>query len=302
MNAKVIAAEVFLPATCQLGESAIWQAETEDFVFVDIDAGKVHRLDVRHPVASVPVHLGDWVSAAVPASDGRLLVTASRGVGLLDTGSGALEILHEPDEHLTGHRYNDAKCDRDGRLLVGTMWRTSPRTATGRLYRIDGDGRALLIDGLRTPNALCFSPDGRIMYFCDTGEGVIWRFPYDRATGTLGPREVLAEADIAPGRPDGATVDAEGCLWNARYNGGVVVRITPDGRVDQTIELPVTQITSCAFVGSGLDTLLITTARQNLDAGALSRQPLAGSIFVARPEVGGILETPFAVTAQTEIE
>ena len=302
MRTRPIQAEVFFPATCQLAESAVWQADRKELVFVVIDAGDVHRLDVRHPLDSRAANLGGWVSAAVPASDGRLLVAASRGVGLLDAETETFEVLYVADDHLNTHRYNDAKCDRDGRLLVGTMGLTAPRTATGRLYQMDGTNRNLLMDGLRTPNAICFSPDGSILYVCDTADGTIWRLPYDRATGAIGTREVFAPVDIAPGKPDGATVDAEGCVWSARYRGGAVVRITPDGRVDRIIELPATQITSCAFGGSKLDTLFITTARQNLDAGDLGQQPLAGSIFAAMPQVCGIAETPFITPAIAEIK
>ena len=300
MNSKPTKAEVVFPMACKLGESAVWRTDSNEFAFVDIDDGDVHWLNVEHPLVAGTINLGGWVSAALPASDGRLLVTAKRGVGLLETETNGFDVLYSSDDHLVSHRYNDAKCDRDGRLLVGTMSLTSPRTPTGRLYQMDGAERTLVMEGLRTPNAICFSPDGSVMYICDTADGVIWRLPYDGANGAIGKKEVFAAVDIAPGKPDGATVDAEGCVWSARYNGGSIVRITPDGRVDQIIELPVTQITSCAFGGRNLDTLFITTARQNLDADVLRQQPLAGSIFAAKPEVGGIAESPFKIPTRAE--
>jgi sugar lactone lactonase YvrE len=297
MSRTSITAELFYPAAHLLAEGPVWLSRSGQLAYVDITAGHIRLIDGAHPVTATTLPVGDWVSAIAEAADGRLLAACDRGLGLIDTRTASFECLVPPDDHLEAHRYNDGKCDRAGRFIVGTMFKTAPRQPTGRLFSLDGTRRTLLAEGLRTPNALCLSPDGRTLYGCDTADGTIWAFPYDATNGTIGPRRDFASVDVAPGKPDGATVDAEGCVWSARYNGSAVVRLTPDGRVDRVVELPVSQVTSCTFGGPRLDTLYITTARQNLDPEGLARQPLAGSIFALVPGTTGLAETPFANTA-----
>lgn len=288
-----LSADLLFPASYQLAESALWCSRSGRLAYVDIMAGNVHRLDASAPREAETFSFGGWVSAIVPAADARLLVAAEAGLGLLDPATGSFEVLVAPDRHLDQHRYNDAKCDRHGGLVLGTMAVEPPRTPTGRLYGFKGGRRATLLDGLRVPNSICFSPDGLRLYACDTVAGVIWSFSYNPEDGKIGERREFAPVDIAPGKPDGATVDAEGCVWSARYNGGVVVRLSPEGKLDRVIRLPVAQITSCAFGGAEFDTLFITTARQNLNSEQLANQPLAGSIFAVAPGVKGLPETPY---------
>lgn len=292
-NPATLDADLFFPAAYALAESAMWSAASGELIHVDIDMGDIHRLDAAHPLVTRTTHVGGWLSAVVPAGPCQVIAMSQRGLLSVDLITGLSDTLLPPDAIPPGYRYNDAKLDRQGRLIVSTMRITAPRTPTGTIYHYDGKGLRPLIDGVTTPNALSFSPDGLWLYACDTGPGTIWRYPYDPATGAIGERSDLAAVDIAPGKPDGATVDAEGCIWSARYNGGVVARITPEGKLDRLIRLPVQQITSCAFGGPKLDTLFITTARQNLDADRLAAQPLAGSVFAVRPGVTGLAETPF---------
>jgi sugar lactone lactonase YvrE len=130
------------------------------------------------------------------------------------------------------------------------------------------------------------------MYFADTYRAHILVFDYDADAGAIANERVFASCP-GPGRPDGSAIDAEGCLWNAEYAGGRVVRYRPDGTIDRAIGLPVSQPTCCAFGGPALDHLFITTATQRLDAAALAGQPLAGGLFVARPGVSGLPEARF---------
>lgn len=287
--------DLLFPASYALAENPVWLGAHGLLAFVDIATGSLHRLDPSHPLQIRTLNLGEWLSAIAPTADGRVLAACSAGLVIVDLKTGAEQTLVALGKDMDGHRYNDGKGDRSGRFLVGTMTKTAPRMPTGILYSISGQDRRQLLDGLRTPNALCFSPDGTILYACDTAEGDIWAFDYNAETGSLSNRRTFAASTIGPGKPDGATVDADGCVWSARYNGSAVVRITPDGRLDRIVELPVSQITSCAFGGARLDTLFITTARQNLAPGALAQQPLAGSIFAIDPGIGGLSETPFAI-------
>lgn len=294
MGVTTLTAELFFPAAHALAESPLWSPETGELVYVDIGTGLVNRLDAAHPLAARSTGVGAWVGAVVPAGAGQVLALAEPGLVQVDLASGATALLQPPVGLAPAHRYNDAKLDRAGRLVASSIGLASPRGPTGALFTLAGAGSLPLAEGIRTPNAICFSPDGRWLYAADTAIGTLWRFAYESGSGTLGARADFAAPDIAPGRPDGATVDAEGGVWSARYNGGAVARITPDGRLDTLVTLPVRQVTSCAFGGPGLDLLFITTARQNLDAAALAHQPLAGSIFVVRPGVAGLAESKFA--------
>jgi sugar lactone lactonase YvrE len=162
---------------------------------------------------------------------------------------------------------------------------------TGSLYRI---GRGLqirrMLGEIRVPNALAWSPDTRVMYFADTADGRLRAYDFVRATGEVGRMRVLVEDGELPGRPDGATVDADGCIWSARYQGGCVARIAPNGVVDRIVALPVTQVTSCAFGDADLRTLYITTARQRLTDAQLRGEPLAGALFALRVDTPGLPE------------
>jgi sugar lactone lactonase YvrE len=148
---------------------------------------------------------------------------------------------------------------------------------------------------LRIANSIAFSPDGRRMYFADTPTKIIRAYDYDLDSGELSGERTFATLQ-GPGSPDGSTVDSDGCLWNAEWGGGRVLRYTPDGRVDRVVDLPCSHVTCCAFGGAKLDTLFVTTAWTGLDAAALARQPQAGALFAVDPGVQGLADTPFPAT------
>jgi sugar lactone lactonase YvrE len=163
---------------------------------------------------------------------------------------------------------------------------------SGRLHHVAADGRSrALMDGIFCPNSLAFSPDGRTLYFTDTRKGDIRQANTNSDRLELRP---FAASDIAPGRPDGSTVDAEGCLWNTRTGGGRVIRLDPNGRLVSTLHLPVSQPTACAFGGADLATLYVTTARQRLSAEQLADEPWAGDLFAFDVGVNGLPEHRYA--------
>lgn len=276
-----------------LGEGPMWNARDESIWFVDIKGPAIHRWTPgtgARRTWDMPSSIGSF--AFRPGGD--LLVGLRSGFSFFDPRSGAITLVVAPEADLPKNRPNDGKCDRDGRFWCGTMM-DGGAEAVGSLYRIDLDRScAKVLSGIRVPNSIAFAPDGRTMYFTDTRQGDIRAYDYDRASGTLGAMRALAAAGHAPGSPDGSTVDADGCLWSARYGGGLVVRITPAGKVDRAIRLPVTQVTAAAFGGPARDTLYITTAAQNLSADALAQQPLAGALFAVRPGVTGLPEADYA--------
>lgn len=275
-----------------LGESAIWCSRDAVLYWVDVRAPALHRLD---PLTGATAHwpLPDLCGAVALSQDHRLVLAMRTGVFMFDAAADSLELLVAPEPESMGNRLNDSKCDRRGRLWTGSM-RDFGAATTGSLYRIDADlDCARMLADITVPNALSWSPDDHTLYFADTPDGRIRAYEFDASEGRLGSMRVLVDSGALPGKPDGATVDADGCVWNARYEGGCVARITPEGRIDRIIEVPASRVTSCAFGGADLRTLFITTARQKLTREELLAQPLAGSLFAVRLDVGGLAEPRF---------
>ena len=273
-----------------LGESPVWSVAEQALYWVDINAGLVQTWRQADGVVARWT-LPERVGSLSPAADGALVVGLQSGFARFDPRTRKITAL-APHLEPADWRLNDGKCDRQGRFWSGTMGMTdrSPRT---RFYRLDGHGCHAMIDGLSVPNGLAWSADGTTMYFTDSPTRTIWACDYDIATGTPGPRRVFAQTD-ADSAPDGATIDAEGYLWSARYGGSCVVRHAPDGSVDRVLKVPASQVTSCAFGGPDLTTLFITTARQRLNEAQLADQPLAGALFACEPGVRGVAEVAFA--------
>jgi sugar lactone lactonase YvrE len=274
-----------------LGEGPIWDEREQALYWVDIRAPCLHRwraADGAETSWAMPAAIG---SCAL-AGDGRILVALADRISLFDRATGGFELVAMLRQDGEGIRANDGKCDRQGRFWMGSM-DEGRRAGRGSLYRLAGRELSVMLGGLNVPNALCFSPDGRTMYFTDTPTRTIWAFGYDPASGALGERRVFVQTEAGES-PDGATVDAEGYLWSARYHGGRVVRHAPDGSVDRVIEVAARQVTCCAFGGPGLSTLFITTATQNLTAGQLAAQPAAGHVLAVDVGVKGLPESRFA--------
>ncbi|PZQ67970.1 MAG: gluconolactonase, partial [Variovorax paradoxus] len=195
----------------------------------------------------------------------------------------------------TGMRFNDGRCDRQGRFWAGTMLMDMAAAArVGMLYRQDDATTTptAVLDDLIVPNGLGFSPDGRTMYLSDSHPSVqtIWAFDYDPDSGTPSRRRVFVDMNPLPGRPDGAAVDADGCYWICGNDAGLVHRFTPQGRLDRSVPVPVKKPAMCAFGGPQLDTLFVTSIRPG---GDLSDQPLAGGVFAFRAGTQGLPEPPF---------
>jgi sugar lactone lactonase YvrE len=276
-----------------LGESAIWCSRDDVLYWVDIRAPALRRLDPRTGAVTSWI-MNDLCGAVILSADRRLLLAMRLGVFVFDPASEILTPLLAPEPETLNNRLNDSKCDRRGRLWTSSM-RDYGLARTGSLYRVGPDlSCKQMLGDITVPNALCWSPDDRTLYFADTPEGRIRAYGFDADEGQFGAMKLIEAAGL-PGRPDGATVDSEGCLWNARYQGGCVARITPQGRVDRIVEVPASQVTSCAFGGPGLRTLFITTARQKLTPAELASQPLAGGLFAIDAGVGGLPEPAFAL-------
>ena len=276
-----------------LGESPVWDERAQCLYWVDIRRPAIRRLHAASgAINSWP--MPDLVGSIALTDEERLLVALPHYVALFDPVSGSLEAFVQPPHHLPGHRFNDGRCDRQGRFWVGSMHNLT-RAPEGVLYKLEGRGELEAVQGgICIPNSLAFSPDGATMYFADSLRHTLYAYDYDGAQGEMGPERVLATT-VPPGFPDGSTVDAEGFLWNAEFNASRVVRYAPDGRIDRVIELPVLRPTCCAFGGPMLDILYVTTASQKMTSEELLAQPLAGALLALNVGARGLPEPRFAL-------
>jgi sugar lactone lactonase YvrE len=284
-----VTVEVVANTADELGESAIWDARAGRLWWVDMRAPALHGLD---PATGEVVsrRMPGLCPAVLPRKGGGVMIAVGLSWFDVDPVSGALAPLIAVEPDSTGNRINDSRADRVGRLWTSTM-RDRAAATTGTLYRFAGRRPIPVLSPVTTPNALCFSPSGDRVWFADTVQGDILVASLD-TDGVPGAFRVAVPAGVLPGKPDGACVDAAGHVWSARYGGSCVVRIAPDGTVTQTVAIPATQVTSCAFGGEDLRTLYVTTARQRLAPAALANEPLAGALFACRPGVRGLPETP----------
>jgi sugar lactone lactonase YvrE len=260
-----------------LAESPIWDAATQTLLWVDIMAGDVHRLDPATGQDS-KISVGVPVGALATRRAGGLILAAGTGFATLDDRTGGLRWLWTSG---LGDRMNDGKCDPSGRFLAGTLTYARDPGACA-LYRLDPatSGISTLLDGVTLSNGLGWSPAGDLMYYADTPTEQVDVLDYDPATGEVSGRRLFADLHDVPGRPDGLTVDREGCVWIAMSGGGAVRKYTPGGELDHVIDFPVRLVTSVTFGGPTLADLYVTTSRENLTEDELAGQPLAGSVFV----------------------
>lgn len=276
------------PVAATLGEAPMWCTQTRRLWFVDIRGPALYRLD---PLSGTMERtaFGELLGMVVLGRDG-LVIGQGRQVLRYDPATGATDLVAELPAPHPAVRINDTKVGPDGSLWCGTM-RDGGGAPDGSLYRIRPDGTvATVLSGISVPNALAFSPDGSYVYFTDTRKGTILRGDARADDPAFTP---FAAPDIAPGHPDGATVDAEGCLWVTRHGAGAIARIDPAGRLDRLVELPATQPTSCAFGGDDLRILFVTTARQRMSPEALAAEPAAGDVLALDVGVAGLPEPRF---------
>ena len=274
----------------QLGESPVWCSRTARLWFVDIRAPAVLSLDPeagrleRYPMADL--------TGMVALAESGLVVGVGCSIFRFDPTTGQLgdtiatldpDRPRQPDQRHQGRPGRRALVRHDAGRREGAGRQAPPCRSDGRTQQ--------LLDEIFCPNSLAFSPDGRTLYFTDTRKGEILQADVRPDRLELRP---FAAADVAPGHPDGSTVDAEGCLWSTRTGGSAVVRLDQTGRVVSTLQLPVSQPTACAFGGPDLRTLYVTTARQKLTAEQLAAEPMAGDLFGFDVGVPGLPEHRFA--------
>lgn len=298
-TARVERVEAAGQTPAEVGESPVWREEEQALYWVDIPARMIARLHVETGKRT------DWLlpeKVACITFDRNGIVLAGCETGLFavtlpsareSARDPVVRMLAAPTFAFANMRFNDGRCDRQGRFWSGTMVQDmAAANPAGALYRYDPDGTfsAPIVSDLIVQNGLAWSPEGTTMYLSDShpSRRLVWAFDYDVGTGEPLNRRVFADLNHYTGRPDGAAMDADGCYWTCANDAAVLLRFTPEGKLDRTLALPFTKPSMCTFGGRDLDTLFITSIRPPSDANEHD-----GHLFAVRPGVRGIPECGF---------
>lgn len=275
-----------------LGESPLWHPTEQVLYWVDIEKPALHCFNPQtqqHQMWPMPTAIG---CIALRITGG--LVAAMRyGFASIALPAGEITMLASPLTEADGVMFNDGKCDRAGRFWAGTK-DILEQTDSGSLYRLDANGDCTeMAKGFAVTNGVAWSPDNTIFYVCNSPARIIYQYDFAIASGTLSNKRVFAELPAESGYPDGLTVDSEGGIWNAHWDGWRVTRYLPNGKIDTVIKMPVRRPTSCCFGGADLKTLYVTSASTRLSAEELKENPQAGCLFAVKVGVKGLLEPYF---------
>lgn len=288
-------AKCVLDAKAKVGECPVWDEREQALYWIDIQGPDLHRFD---PATG---NTRSWKMPALIGSfalreRGGAIVALKTGIHFLHFASGGLTLVGAPEAHIPGNRMNDGKAGPDGRFWVGSMDDRWPdKAATAALYRVDTDHSIhRVVEGLICSNGLAWSLDGRTMYHSDSRLNFVCAYDYEPATGAVGRRRDLRYDPDELGRPDGGTVDSEGCYWICGVSAGRLNRFRPDGTLERSLQLPVPSPTNCIFGGPGYRTLYVTTKRYREDPALLEAHPLMGGIFAVDVGVAGGPSARFA--------
>jgi len=280
-------AQLAVDCRCELGEGIVWDEREQSLLWTDIHGARLWR-HRPHDGATQSWRLPDRLGSFALCESGHLLLGLAKGLYLADLRGSetndrlAAQLLVAIDEHAT-LRLNDGRTDRRGNFVFGTLDEAVPKRPIGRFYQYSAQHglRTLDLGGVAIPNSIAFAPDGASLYYCDTRRGEIMICDYDAALARTGTPRVFARVD-APAGPDGATVDRDGRLWSAQWGAGRVVSYSRGGAIEHEVVVPATNPSCPAFGGPGLDTLYVTTAREDLSSAQLEREPHAGGVFCAQ--------------------
>lgn len=279
-------AECVLDVRCGLGEGPVWDGREGLLYWVDIMAGRVHRWAPASGLVET-MEAGEPVGAVALGEDGGLVCALQSGFAAAERFGGELRRLAGYEGASPEIRMNDGKCDGAGRFWAGTM-AFDYRPEAGALYRLDAQGRVeRVLEGVTISNGMDWSADGTRMYYIDTPKRTVDVFDFDEETGAISNRRAVIEIPDEAGWPDGMTLDAEGRIWVALWGGGAVRCYSPEGKLEEVIEVAAPQTTSCCFGGGDFSVLYITSARDGLTEEQLAAAPQAGGVFAVRPGVRG---------------
>lgn len=281
-------------AHAELGEGPLWSAREQALYWVDILQHRLHRYAPGELQRERSWQFDEEISSvAERMGKPGLIVTLRHGFAFFDPATEKLEKLVAPEAHLPDNRFNDGKCDRQGRYWAGTI-DFACQAPTGSLYRLTPDMQCVQMDsGYPVTNGPAWSADERIMYHNDSVNGRVYAFDFDAETGDIDNKRIFLQLGPNEGSPDGMTTDADGGLWIAQWGASCVTRRDSLGQVLMTIRLPVSQVTSCAFGGPDLRTLYITSAASGLDADQREAEPMAGGLFAVDLDIVGLAADMF---------
>lgn len=288
--------ELVLDVKAQIAEGPFWDQKEQKLYWVDI---LEKTINIFNPASSENkiMQLEKMIGALIPAENGKLLAALEDGLYLIDAETGEQQFLVNPESNTEETRFNDGKCDPGGRFWVGTMDLEENRPL-GVLYCLDQNlDLTEKLNELKISNGLAWSLDNQTMYYIDSPTRKVVAFDYDLETAQISNRRVIIRFTEAEGVPDGMTIDAQGKLWIAHFGGAQVSRWNPEtGEKIGRVDLPVSNVTSCAFGGENLDQLYITTASVGLSEEEKNEQPLAGGIFRYQAGVRGSAAQKFKIS------
>jgi sugar lactone lactonase YvrE len=282
-------AKLVLDSRAKLGEGPIWDDQQQLLYWVDILGNSLQVFDPSSG-ENQSYEIGQPVGTVVPTHHpAQVMLALQHGFAAYDLDKQKLALWHDPEAHLPENRFNDGKCDPAGRFWAGTMGR-SGQEKSGSLYCLHANGTVKKrLDNIGISNGLAWSLDGSTMYIIDSNTAAVQAFDFEIESGTISNGRIIIRVPPAMGTPDGMTMDAEGMLWIALWDGGRVGRWNPaTGQLLESVTCPVTRTTACAFGGPALDTLYITSASVGLSAAQLEREPLAGGLFAIKPGCQGL--------------
>lgn len=278
-----------------LGENPLWDTSTNSLFFIDaadpavyrLAGGQVKGFAMPKPVASIFLTDAD-----------RLIVAMRNTFAELNLLDGQLAHVGPVMPPTSEERFNDGRCDAQGRIWISTMDRKL-QSGIGSITQVNAQyGSNSFKTGAKLGNGVCFSPDGKWLYFSDTTKRAIFRFPLAQFGDQESGRELFVQLDEAPGRPDGCSVDSDGCLWSARVGGGRIDRYAPDGTLMGYLETPVSHPTHCTFGGPDMRTLFVTSSRYPASSKEFDEQPLAGKVLAFDVDAKGLPEARFRANTQ----
>jgi sugar lactone lactonase YvrE len=273
--------EIITDQICELGEGPVWDAARNEIIWVDILKGNIHQYSFTQRSLQT-FSMGEQIGCVALCSNDNLVFASRSGFGLLNRITGIKTFLHHPETHLPLNRFNDGKCDIAGRLWAGSM-AIDESIGAGSVYRFDGKNSEQKIENTTISNGIAWNADNTILYYIDTPTFEVVSYQFDQMTGNISNKKVIIQISKDDGHPDGMTIDTEGMLWIAHWDGWQITRWNPStGKKLSQIKLPVARVTSCTFGGPELKDLFITTARKGLTEEELKNQPLAGALFVIK--------------------
>jgi sugar lactone lactonase YvrE len=287
-------ARLLIDSKCELGEGPFWHPARQQLFFFDINEQSLFAASADGEIQESWL-FNETVTAAGIIDDDSLLLVSENGLIEFDLRIGGMNRLTDIERDIPTNRSNDCRVHPSGAFWIGTMVKDEgPKD--GAVYHYRAGQLTKIISNVAIPNATCFSPDGSTAYWTDTPTKRILKCATDPETGMpVGEWELFADVSEGRGYPDGAVIDSEGYLWNAKWGGSCVVRHAPDGSIDRIIEVPVSQVTCPAFGGKDLKTLFITTAAKTLSAEQLAEEKVAGGVFAIEVDVAGLPENPVTI-------